>query len=482
MDEISAQLRTEIFTLEEYIERAEDRALAARWTGELLDPLEQVGDELEPHELALVLDTLRQARSKFEVNGNVGQRIDDLLEKHAVTEPDSSPSQETSGGAVEGVVLSVDAESVETVGSESADALFDAEDEEADEDEDDLDSAGAMLEEDTEEESEPEEGSASADDLFGAEADVEVRVTVEEENSESEPADVDPALFELGGSSRDEEDDDEGSEVDGSLFEDSNRDPAPAEAAGNASKRQRQIGEAADSKIRDASLRVPDKPPAEEGHDIFSDKVRLDDLQDALGLTIPAEDLTHLENSLRARIVDKVVATLRTNKAAEKQFILMPRINRFIHNGQTHACTVINLAKTFPGLFGNLRDLGQFKGSGFLTSEVPDLGWSLMAAEAPRESLQKSYMEQNQYLRYVATSFGVPSHLVRRRTLVEAIYDVIVGRLVLGKELHKHTLDWTATGSGKNDFICLYVADEGIRVRAMGRTTWHQSLGMNPNW
>ena len=46
MDEISEQLRTEIFTLEEYIERAEDRTLAARWTGQLLDPLEQVGDEL----------------------------------------------------------------------------------------------------------------------------------------------------------------------------------------------------------------------------------------------------------------------------------------------------------------------------------------------------------------------------------------------------------------------------------------------------
>jgi hypothetical protein len=229
-------------------------------------------------------------------------------------------------------------------------------------------------------------------------------------------------------------------------------------------------------------MRIPDKPPAEEEYDIFSDKVSLDDLQAALGVTIPAEDLTHLENSLRARIVDKVVATMRTNKAAEKQFILMPRISRFIHNGQTHACTVISLAKTFPGLFGNLRDLGQFKGSSFLTSEAPDLGWSLITAEAPRENLQKSYMEQNQYLRYVATSFGVPSHLVRRRTLVEAIYDVIVGKLALGKELHKHTLDWTATGSGKNDFICLYVADEGIRVRAMGRTTRHQSLGMNPNW
>ena len=30
-------------------------------------------------------------------------------------------------------------------------------------------------------------------------------------------------------------------------------------------------------------------------------------------------------------------------------------------------------------------------------------------------------MEQNQYLRHLSTSTGVPSHLVRRRTIVETI-------------------------------------------------------------
>ena len=117
-----------------------------------------------------------------------------------------------------------------------------------------------------------------------------------------------------------------------------------------------------------------------------------------------------------------------------------------------------------------------------MTSELPELGWALITPEAPRESLQKSYMEQNQYLRYVATSFGIPSHLVRRRTLVEAVYDLIVGQLVLGKSMQRQTLDWTATGSAKNDYICLYFAPEGIRVRDMSRTTRHQSLGVCPNW
>ena len=488
MDEISEQLRTEIFTLEEYIERAEDRTLAARWTGQLLEPLERIGDELEPEELALVLETLRQARSKFEVNGHLGERLDGILEKHAPLLSDAD-TPELEGEAVEGVVLSVDAEAVEEVGKESADALFDAEDEESDESADtlfdaDLDDSGA------DDESEvvlDEDGPAAADDLFDADDTSEGEVAADDlaEEADSVEPDVDAALPPPTTRPIGAEDDALEAPTDGdtnTLFEEDTPRPAAKDGAGKKPKQQRQIGEVAESKVRDASSRAIDAESDSPGYDIFSDKVSLEDLQAALSVSIPAEDLSHLENSLRARIIDKVVSTLRTNKAAEKQFILMPRINRFIHEGTTYPCTVINLVKTFPGLFGNLRDLAQFKGSGFVTGELPELGWSLITAEAPRESLQKSYMEQNQYLRYVATNFGIPSHMVRRRTLVETMYDIIVGRLALGKTLHKHTLDWTATGSSKNDFICLYVADEGIRIRSMGRTTRHQSLGVSPNW
>ena len=491
MDEISEQLRTEIFTLEEYIERAEDRTLAARWTGQLLEPLEQIGDELEPEELALALETLRQARSKFEVNGHLGEHIDGILEKHAPLLSDAD-TPELEGDAVEGVVLSVDAEAVEEVGKESADALFDAEDEESDESADtlfvaDLDDSGA---DDEGEVALDEDGPAAADDLFDADDPSEDELSegsavASLEQPDSVEPDVDAALQSPTTGPAQVEDNalDAPPEDDANtLFEEETPRPADKNGAGKKPKQQRQIGEVAESKVRDASLRAIDAENDSPGYDIFSDKVSLEDVQAALSVGIPAEDLSHLENSLRARIVDKVVSTLRTNKAAEKQFILMPRINRFIHEGTTYPCTVINLVKTFPGLFGNLRDLAQFKGNGFVTGELPELGWSLITAEAPRESLQKSYMEQNQYLRYVATNFGIPSHMVRRRTLVETMYDIIVGRLALGKTLHKHTLDWTATGSSKNDFICLYVADEGIRIRSMGRTTRHQSLGVSPNW
>ena len=215
---------------------------------------------------------------------------------------------------------------------------------------------------------------------------------------------------------------------------------------------------------------------------IFSDTIALDDLQAALDIAIPAEDLTQLENRLRARLTDKVVATLRESRQAEGQYILMPRITRFIHGGTVVPCTLRNLAKTFFKLFGDLRDLRPYVTDRVMTGELPELGWSLITPEAPRESLAKSHMDQNQYIRYLATSLGIPSHMVRRRTLVEAVYDAVVGRLVLGKSLQRQTLDWTASSASKNDFLCMYSADEGIRIRQLARTTRHPALGACPNW
>ena len=162
--------------------------------------------------------------------------------------------------------------------------------------------------------------------------------------------------------------------------------------------------------------------------------------------------------------------------------MLLPRIPRFVDNGIVVPCTVKNLARCFPQCFANIRDLMRYRNEPMMTSEIPEPGWALITPEAPRESLGKNYMEQNQYLRYLATSLVIPSHLIRRRTLVEGIYDLIVGQMVLGKQLQKQSLDWTASTSAKNEYVCIYHVPEGIRVRDMSRTAHHPSLGVCPNW
>ena len=79
--------------------------------------------------------------------------------------------------------------------------------------------------------------------------------------------------------------------------------------------------------------------------------------------------------------------------------------------------------------------------------------------ESPREGLGKNYMQQNQYLRYLSTSMSLPANLVRRRTMVEALYDLIVGELVFGQHFQRATLDW--------DFID--ACQERLHLRLLSR-------------
>ena len=105
-----------------------------------------------------------------------------------------------------------------------------------------------------------------------------------------------------------------------------------------------------------------------------------------------------------------------------------------------------------------------------------------MQAESSEQSLSKNYMEQTQFLRSLATTIGSPSHMVRRRTLVEAVYDIIVSRMILETPLQSKTLDWTSTGPGKSDFICVFHSEQGLRLRHMNRTQQNEALGLCPNW
>lgn len=117
-----------------------------------------------------------------------------------------------------------------------------------------------------------------------------------------------------------------------------------------------------------------------------------------------------------------------------------------------------------------------------MSTEVPEPGWALITMESPKEGLGKNYMEQSQFLHHLSTSLSLPAHLLRRRTMVEAIYDLILGELILGQHLQRGSLDWTASSPAKNDYVCVYYPEEGIRVRDVSRGTHHPSLGVTPNW
>ena len=233
-------------------------------------------------------------------------------------------------------------------------------------------------------------------------------------------------------------------------------------------------------KIRQQTEREDQRP--DESFDIFSERIAVDDLLLNMDIRLPEQDIVQLARSLKNKLSSSTVVALQKNPQAEAQYVLIPRISRFIFAGNIYPCTVKNLARTYIAFFGDIKDLMQYKGMPFLNHETPELGWALITKEAARETYDKNFMEQNQYLRYMAAETGIPSHLVRRRTLIETIYDMIVGRMVLKTTFLKRTLDWTSDGPNKSEFICAYFSERGIRLRHLPRTQHNRALGLCPNW
>ncbi|MEW6751306.1 MAG: hypothetical protein AB1505_10065 [Candidatus Latescibacterota bacterium] len=562
MDQIAQQLKAEIDSLQEYIERTEERLQVTRWVGELLDPFEKLQGDLDEAELRHVLGALYHARHRFGVNGLLAGRIDSILEQHesvvaglqvrGASPPQSGdlpakdPDFYTLGlGEEEDEegVLPAREEGVAAPGTvavpQASFSLFQAPDLDGDEApaaEDlfadlekaevkpfrlpDLDApwplpdvaapavvpfapttvpprqaadpAPAAMAEGTV----PAEGQGAPgpEGIFGPGAGP-VPGPPPSDHGPSLPA-VQPRVTAGGQPAAPPRAPDGGAP--NVIF----GAPTPAlqrAASARAAEpsRQRSARPAPPRPEPEAAptprtRRRPDPVTSDRpatvgasleglpGVDILAAKISLEDVSTRLDIAIPAADRSQLQTLLRNKLCDRVVAALQTTAAFEQQFVLLPRLARYVHDGVTYPCTVKNLVRTFVGLFGDIHDLMSLRGEHFLTDETPLLSWALITAESPQESLDKTFMEQTQYLRLVAGRAGIPSHLVRRRTLVEAVYDLIVGRMVLREAIQRRTLDWTSTSTSRNDFLCLFFSDRGIRLRELPRTMHNRALGVVP--
>ena len=237
---------------------------------------------------------------------------------------------------------------------------------------------------------------------------------------------------------------------------------------------------AADSTASSHKKRAANKKT--DTYNIFSHQIDLEELLLDLGIDIPKQDKTQLKHLYKQKLESRSIVRLKSYQPAADQYVLIPRITRFIHQGTIYPCTVKNLARTFIALFADIKELMQYKTHPFLDSEVPEFGWSIVPAEAPQETLNKNYLHQAQFLRFLSTATRLPSHLVRRRTLVEAVYDIIASRMHLESPMQKATLDWTASGLSKSDFICVFHSEQGLRIRHIKRTQRNKALGLCPNW
>jgi hypothetical protein len=460
VDEISKQLKNEIDSLQDFIQQTEVEHLAAQWVGEMLPPFEGVEESFTQSELGEIVAALHQAKNQYHVNGTHTGKIDSLLKKYSDLLPQTLPTNADP---------EVEEEAIDDLGSlflDGEEADFPShidfgQDEDQEEPTKTIDFGKDGPTSATTVDFGKDEPASAAEDLFKP-------VSFNgEEDSTAPSEDLFPSSREESIKSADEPAL-PALNVD-NLFADEDKTQALA--------RQNSTPSATPGMPRQNR-----EEPTESLVNIFSDQVSLDDLMSRLDISLPQQDVTQLQHQLRNKLNDRVVRTLQTNKLAAGQYILIPRISRFVKNGTLYPCTVKNLVKNYIALFGDIKDLMRYREHPFLNNETPALDWAIITPESQRESLGKNYMEQLQTLRYLANSLNLPSNLVRRRSLVEVIYDLIVGRMVLSKTFQQQSLDWTSSGPSKTDYVCVHYADNGIRIRDLPRTTHNRSIGFCPNW
>lgn len=389
MEQIEEQLTSEIRALQEHIRRVGDQVLATSWTVDLLDPFERVEDHLSPVDLKKAVTALYFAQNRFSVNGHLTERIQEILDRHAhLIEAEDRKAAALEDQETPYFV----ARDPETPQSASDASSFEDADEEP----------HAVM-------------AANADDLFGSSSredeafepgvfpatevatDNVAPIADDASESNTTPAASD-GLFH-------ESDDDNGEEmvtpvpnpatVGDELFDQTAAGsaeasmPVGAQDSDNSAAHHLQTRDEKASKMRGPSGKQA--AAGVEAVDIFSAKVSLNDLQGSMGFSLPEPDVANLENKLRAKLEDQVIATLQTHKQCNQQFLLIPRVSRFYREGTRYPCTLKNLATIYIGLFADIKDVAQYRSCSFMSHETPEPGWVLVLPEAPRESLDKSY-------------------------------------------------------------------------------------------
>ncbi len=180
------------------------------------------------------------------------------------------------------------------------------------------------------------------------------------------------------------------------------------------------------------------------------------------------------DNSIRLLLDDP--------KASQHPYALIPRVTRFIKDGQIVQVNVLSLVRHFFQLFENVPQVVQLKSEPFFVTELPTLEWAVVACEALPDTLNKTVLEQRTVFGQYIQKFMSNERRVRRRVLVEALYDIIVLNMVCKEPILRKTVDLTETRRGRQQQMCVNFGAKGIRVSSIGRDQRHPQMGMCPSW
>ena len=212
--------------------------------------------------------------------------------------------------------------------------------------------------------------------------------------------------------------------------------------------------------------------------------IELVDLEQKLGIQIIPEDRLRLDRQLAKKMREPCIQSLlATAKNEDLSLVMLPRLFRFIREGQLFKVTGANLLRSYPQLFENIQQVAlKLRTEPFFVQESPELDWIFTTTEILPDSRDKTYMQQKQALKQHAHNQQANERRVRRRNLVDALYDLIAVNAVADINMLSATVDLTESRVGRQNLAFINFGENGIRISDISRQQTHPQLGVCPSW
>ena len=212
--------------------------------------------------------------------------------------------------------------------------------------------------------------------------------------------------------------------------------------------------------------------------------IELIDLEKKLGIQIIPEDRLHLDRQLVKKLREPCIQALLTNaKSEDLSLVMLPRLFRFISEGQLFKVTGANLLRAYPQLFENTQQVAlKLRTEPFFVQESPELDWVFITTDILPESRDRTYMQQKQALKQHAHNQQANERRVRRRNLIDALYDLIAVNAAANVKMLSSTVDLTESRIGRQNLAFINFGENGIRISDIARQQTHPQLGVCPSW
>ena len=229
---------------------------------------------------------------------------------------------------------------------------------------------------------------------------------------------------------------------------------------------------------------------AQEEHEIDDElldaltyQISLEDLEKYLNITVKPVDRSALDKRFRKKLQEPCVKMLLQN--AEKSriaYALVPRLPRFIKDGKANLNSVATLLRSHPQVFENVTHMIKYKAEPFFLSELPRLDWAIISCEVLPETKAKNYNQQRLIMKSYAQKHQTTEMRVRHRTLVEALFDMVVVQLVINEKLLINSVEMTDSKTDRMNYACINNSEKGIRIGDLSRQQTHPQLGICASW